>query len=98
MLLCVGVGVGVQHIHTSVSLSFHFPAWDMWTSKKERDRNSKSRPTQYQDTPGLLAVVIAQLHRNQRINMNLAAACMYLSIVVATLGRPVSALSADGYP
>ena len=39
------------HTNTHTHLSFYCPAWATRSSKKGRDRNSKSRPPHYQGTP-----------------------------------------------
>ena len=61
--------IAYTHLSCPV-LSYHCPVWVMWPSKRGRDRNSKSRPPHRQGTSGLLAMVMAQPHRNKRTHCN----------------------------
>ena len=54
------------HIHTHHSIRLHCSVRVTWPSKSGGDRNSKSRPPHHQGTSGLLVMVTAQPHGNQR--------------------------------
>lgn len=72
------------YTHTHPVLFLHCPPWII-----VRGKNSKSRPPHHQWTSGLLAMVMAQPHKNQRTQCNPSS-----SMCTCHCGQPTKAILA----